>query len=298
MTACLNSQLAFYQRHRSRAVSLLGHASIHYSSAPLGWKGVHIEVGSSNSHVAEELAVEGGHFIGMMLNDEPINIGALDGGDWQQVTMPSHSMWIHPEGRPFSSRHAQPAHWAVMIIDKTYLTNLVGAELDLNGGYVLTDPLLSSAMLNVVSLLCYEHDEVRTDLSLATSTINNLLSVLVATRGRRTGQSPRGGIAPRKLRHLLQWVNANIESRITVAEMAAEVDLSTAHFSREFKRATGQAPWTYVQDQRQKLAKQMLLEGSTLTDVASRLQYCDASHLARQVRNRHGVSLAQWLRCR
>lgn len=296
MSTRLQSKVFCVGSKPARNISLFSNANISYSSEDLGWAGVHLEVGASATHLAEDLSVVDGHFVGMMLEDDPITIRTRGDDGWGDRTMPPKSIWIHPEGQRFSSSHNQSATWAAMVIEGRYLDDVMGGNFLLDGEYILTDPLLGSTMLSLINLLSHEKEHVKRDKKLTTGMIETFVATLTAMKGRRA-HAPycNGGIAPSKLKHLLGWIQANIETRLTVEAIANEAGLSVSHFSREFKRSIGISPWDYVQNCRLGLARELLLAGGKVSDVACRLQFFDVSHFYRAIRSRHGLSVVEWL---
>jgi AraC family transcriptional regulator len=73
--------------------------------------------------------------------------------------------------------------------------------------------------------------------------------------------------------------------------MADIAGLSPFHFSRTFARATGHPPHRYVMLARVERAV-ALLRGSSLSlaEIAFQTGFADQSHMARHVRQRHGIS--------
>jgi AraC family transcriptional regulator len=94
-------------------------------------------------------------------------------------------------------------------------------------------------------------------------------------------QVSRGGIAPRKLRKAIEFIQANLdkEQTIALAAVAEEVQMSYFHFSRAFKQSMGVSPNVYMIEQRVERAKK-LLSGSDLpiAEIALRAGFASQSH--------------------
>jgi AraC family transcriptional regulator len=56
----------------------------------------------------------------------------------------------------------------------------------------------------------------------------------------------RGGLSPARLRRIKEFVQAKMEDELTLIEMAESVELSPAHFSRMFRKSTGETPHQFV----------------------------------------------------
>ena len=72
--------------------------------------------------------------------------------------------------------------------------------------------------------------------------------------------------------------------------MAERVGLSAAHFSREFKRSTGNTPWEHVVQLRLEGARQLLESGESASEAALRFGFSDQSHLSRLFKLKYGVT--------
>jgi len=73
--------------------------------------------------------------------------------------------------------------------------------------------------------------------------------------------------------------------------MADIAGLSPFHFSRTFARATGHSPHRYVMLARVERAVALLRRSSLpLAEIAFQTGFADQSHMARHVRQHHGIS--------
>ena len=91
----------------------------------------------------------------------------------------------------------------------------------------------------------------------------------------------RGGIAPRKLRKAIEFINENLDKEQTVAlaAVAEEVQMSYFHFSRAFKQSMGVSPNLYMIEQRVERAKKLLSETDLpIADIALRVGFASQSH--------------------
>src|SRR5580700_1006607 len=119
----------------------------------------------------------------------------------------------------------------------------------------------------------------------------------------RSVQTHRGGLGSARLRRIKEFVDAKIEDELTVSEMAQSVELSAAHFSRMFRKSTGESPHHFVLRHRVERAKLMLraAEGRVL-DVAVACGFKTQQHFARVFRRICGVSPTEYrlefLHCR
>lgn len=104
-------------------------------------------------------------------------------------------------------------------------------------------------------------------------------------------QRPIGGLDPRRLRRVTEYIDAHLARDLSLAALADTVGLSPYHFARAFKAATGLAPHQYVIGRRVERAKDLLHDGDhTVAAVAAAVGFAHQGHLARHFRRRVGVT--------
>jgi AraC family transcriptional regulator len=86
-----------------------------------------------------------------------------------------------------------------------------------------------------------------------------------------------------------------MEGELTLCEMAQSVELSTAHFSRMFRKSTGESPHHFVLRHRVERAKEMLRAAEArVLDVAVACGFKTQQHFARVFRRMCGVSPTEY----
>ena len=111
----------------------------------------------------------------------------------------------------------------------------------------------------------------------------------------RSVQTHRGGLGSARLRRIKEFVHAKMEDELTLCEMAQSVELSTAHFSRMFRKSTGESPHYFVLRHRVERAKEMLRAAETrVLDVAVASGFKTQQHFARVFRRICGVSPTEY----
>jgi AraC family transcriptional regulator len=108
-------------------------------------------------------------------------------------------------------------------------------------------------------------------------------------------QTYRGGLGCARLRRIKEFVDAKIEDELTLCEMAQSVELSTAHFSRMFRKSTGESPHHFVLRHRIERAKEMLRAAEArVLDVAVACGFKTQQHFARVFRRMCGASPTEY----
>lgn len=107
------------------------------------------------------------------------------------------------------------------------------------------------------------------------------------------------GLAPWKLRRVVDYLEARLPERVGLADLAALAGLSQSHFSRAFKASTGMAPYRWQLDARIRRAQSLLIDpNASLDEVAEATGFADAVHFGRTFRKLTGAAPGAWRRDR
>jgi AraC family transcriptional regulator len=105
---------------------------------------------------------------------------------------------------------------------------------------------------------------------------------------------PERGLRPQDCRRLSAYIANNLHGDLSVAALAALVQLGPDHFSRAFRAGFDCAPHQYVLQARLALARR-LLDDSTLplAAIAGEAGFTDQSHMCRWFKRAYGVTPGQ-----
>jgi AraC family transcriptional regulator len=113
------------------------------------------------------------------------------------------------------------------------------------------------------------------------------------------GQSVRGGLAPWQERRAKEVMNGSLDKDISIAQLASECGLSSSHFARAFRQATGRPPHRWLLERRLEATQDLLLNSQmSLQEIANACGFSDQSHLSRAFRRMVGTSPGAWRRIR
>ena len=92
-------------------------------------------------------------------------------------------------------------------------------------------------------------------------------------------ENAHGGLSGYRLRRVTEYINANLEEDLSLAEIAAVAELSRFHFARAFRKTTGLTPQHYVMQQRIERAKELLAKDDLpLVEISLRSGFKNQSH--------------------
>jgi AraC family transcriptional regulator len=107
------------------------------------------------------------------------------------------------------------------------------------------------------------------------------------------------GLDRRRLARVTEYITANLERDLTIAQLAKVASLSRFYFARAFKAAVGQSPHQYVSVRRIERAKELLVRGDeSLLDIAIALNFYSQANFTRAFHKRVGMTPGQYRRQR
>jgi AraC family transcriptional regulator len=195
---------------------------------------------------------------------------------WLRIREPSESLEIYP-----GVRLIRAVAKAIGGSGSTVLPDLAGVD----------DPVIWSVAAAFRAMLL--GGSAMSELEIDT-TFRLLIRHVLVTYG---GLSPRlsdGRLDARRLARVAELVEARLESRLLLAELAEAAALSPFHFLRAFRRTTGLTPHAYVTARRMERALRLVL-GTRLAipAIAARLAYANPAHFRQAFRKAFGMAPGQ-----
>jgi AraC family transcriptional regulator len=172
-----------------------------------------------------------------------------------------------------------------------------GSTVDVVPRFAIVDPLLEQLAISVIGALRDGSAQDR----LYVETIAQLIAVHLArahsTRSRPKPAPVPDALSQRRIRRLIDYIEQHLGGDLTLATMAAEVELSPLYLARAFRAAVGQSPHRYVVGRRIELARRLLSDTTMpIADIALAAGFSSQSHLSAWFRRLVGVSPAAYRR--
>jgi AraC-like DNA-binding protein len=176
----------------------------------------------------------------------------------------------------------------VLYVDTSVLPeSLIGAAVDRPG---VTDPALHARLSALHDALARPDDalEAETRFAFVAERVRALL-------GRPDAQAPSS--TTRALAGALRdYLDARIFEPVTLDQAARDLGWSGAHLARSFTSTFGLAPHAYVLGRRLDSARDRILAGQPLADVASEVGFFDQAHLTHRFRRFIGTTPQRFAR--
>jgi len=164
-----------------------------------------------------------------------------------------------------------------------------GGVVHLVPKYNLYDPLISQ----LVSTIANEMEGGFLDYILADA-LNTALAVQITRLcGDPTAMTlaPSNGLSRERLTRVYDYIEAHLDDRLILADLARVACLSPYHFSRSFKQAVGVGPQRYVMHRRVERARALMRRtDQPLALIAQEVGFADQSHLTSVFRREIGVT--------
>lgn len=91
------------------------------------------------------------------------------------------------------------------------------------------------------------------------------------------------------VRKTCKFIKSNYPLLMRTEDLAEKAGVHKSHFVRTFKNATGLTPQKYIRQVRVAKARDLISNGSVLSEVAQMVGFCDQAHLTREFKKVFGV---------
>jgi len=121
----------------------------------------------------------------------------------------------------------------------------------------------------------------------------------VRSYGGVTTSAPRfrGGLSPWQMRRATEVLEAHLDGKIALQQVAETCELSVSHFARAFKKTFRKPPHHWLTERRVDRARDLMTNSRLpLADIAARCGFGDQSALNRSFKRIYGVSPGIWRR--
>jgi AraC family transcriptional regulator len=154
---------------------------------------------------------------------------------------------------------------------------------------------------SLAKLLDSARKEFDGDRDTAKALVTRAMSLLRVELERQSADIARdraaGGLVPWQVRRLNVYIEARLDQPILLRELSTISKLSTAYFSRAFKRTFRETPHSYIVRCRLERAEGLMLTSDlSLSDIALRCGFTDQAHLCKLFRRRYAKTPAAWRR--
>ncbi len=212
------------------------------------------------------------------------------GGKWQAASYTAGDMlWMPAPGIFPKVQFDRSVHLLEFLIAPSLLDQIAASEdAQINTLMKFRDPLVQQIGLSL-------QQELATSGADSKFYADSMTIALTTHLWRRYGQGQElkvsGGLGARDLQQVQDYILANLDASLSLAELAALVHLHPHYFAGLFKKSTGLAPYQYIVKQRIALAQRYLAQPNlSIAQICQLVGFQNQSHFTRVFRQQLGVT--------
>ena len=183
-------------------------------------------------------------------------------------------------------------------VDRSALENGFDGGFEFAELYKGSDPLIQHLGL---TLLDEADSETPSGRLFSDSLIHTLTLHLLTNYGtsKPSKRAVSGGLSGYKLRRVKEFIFENLDSDLSLAEIASVAELSQFHFARAFRKSTGLTPQQFLMQQRIERAKELLSTNDLpIVEVSLRTGFKNQSHFTSLFRKFTSLTPRNWRQLR
>ena len=221
-----------------------------------------------------------------------------DDGPAQSGQLSRDNFSFRPSGITLESSIEAPVRFIQIVQPRDAYENIVsemvrGGAVNLEPRTRLNDPLVSQMVLTIANQI--DDGFMDTILAEALSTVLAVRIVRDYVDRSAIELAPSSGLSRERLQRVRDYIEAHLDDRLTLTDLAAVACLSPYHFSRSFKLALGVGPQRYVMQRRVERVKALMRRTNRpLARIAQESGFSDQSHLISVFRRETGVTPGQF----
>jgi AraC family transcriptional regulator len=271
------------------------------TSYGMGWKGLQAVRVENSGAESGAMITRSTHVLGLIVRP-PEKMERRYEGVKRDTPPPAGSISVVPAGSSVLSRWQGSRDWLVIYLEPSLVTRVAAESFEMDPSRTVVPPLDGLNVPELRSAMFAVDAELKSGGvggPLMAESLANILAVHLirhTTGARRLPASADGVLPRRKLRTVIEYIMENLEGRLTLEQMAANIHLSPYHFARQFKASTGLPPHQYVITRRVERAQHLLrADGEIgLADVALRIGFPDQSQFSVHFKRIVGVTPRQF----
>lgn len=206
---------------------------------------------------------------------------------------------LTPAGQPVSAYWQKPLDNLGIFLEpefvrETAAENHLGSSFEFVEIYKKEDPLIAPLGQALLDEAASENPmgKLYAESLIQTLTLHILRSYSTASA---IIESSHGGLSGYKLRTVKEFIDANLEDDLGLAEIAAVANLSQFHFARAFRKSIGVTPQQYLMERRIERAKQLLAKNDLpIVEISLLTGFKNQSHFTTLFRKFTNLTPKTW----
>jgi AraC family transcriptional regulator len=270
------------------------------SSAGLGWSGISAELRSHDVCEAPPVVPQHVEICLVIVGNDDGVVRRNAAGIHQEARAKTGAIWLSPAGAdkdiaitvpiPQTMHLYLPTAQFDRLQDDFNLPSAPARSIRHEAG--IDDDVIDQIGRSILSELALETSAGRMYVDTASATLAARLLQKYSDNGAYPPLEPYAStLDSLRLRRVLEYVEANIEGDITLADLAGVAGYSLFHFARKFKLSMGVSPHRYISGVRMEKAMAELASGKLpLAEIALNANFSSQSSFTRAFHRATGVT--------
>ena len=235
------------------------------------------------------------------VQDTPIRIIAERDGRTERFTMEADDIAVALAGSLTAWQWLDPAKVILVHVNPTVMRRFVQTELKVVvHGHQFEDTIFfhDADVRNAAERMRETLEANELGSSVVFDALARMFLVLMVKRYCKKGTEEVSfdqRFGPDQYSQVVTYIEDHLDEKLSPAQLASELGMSEAAFSRKFKAKVGETPMRFVTQVRLEVASRMLGEGAlSLAQIAADCGFADQAHLSRSFKQHLGVSPSQF----
>lgn len=274
-------------------------------SKAIGWQNVSAEVIAYERAEPDSQfipAINNAYLVETQTSGKPVFLSQKH-GKWTTEHSRRGDSWIFPLGENTHWRWDMPIRTFALKIPIKFWRKAASESLGRDASDIELIPQFLSEDLKLKQLLLLLSDELesggQSGLLYSEGLVMAILGYLLHNYSNLSLSTTPScqTIASWQIKEIKDFVEENLESAISVSDLAQLAGCSQFYFVRNFKQITGQSPYQYVLSRRIARAQEMVIENKlSLVEVAYTCGFSSQSHMTDIFRQKLGVTPGRYRR--
>ena len=275
--------------NKSFSAALQG--TVSSSSVDLGWRGITVEFHSLPASEYPEHHVQG-HRLAIMRRGKPITYEWKDSGRWKNRQTHPGTFFLQSHGELNTPRWFEPFEIIAIAIESSFIAQCFQDAIDCNIRFLERRAAYDPNIANFATHFEAELTNSNYGGVLYGESLALAFSLLLLEQHSESFLTlPKGKLSSWQLREIIEYIHAYLDTQLSLTELATQLNLSTFHFARLFKKSLGLSPHKYILQTRIERAKKLIIsQHLPLSNVALQAGFYDQTHFGKAFKKYVGIS--------
>ena len=261
------------------------------SSVNLGWRGITVELHLlPPSEYPEHYVL--GHRLAIMRRGKPITYEWKKAGSWKSRQTHPGTFFQQSHGELNTPRWFKPFEIIAIAIEPSFVAQCFRDAIDCDIRFLERRAAYDRNIANFATHFEAELTNSSYGGVLYGESLALAFSLLLLEQHSEFSPTlPKGKLSSWQLREIIEYIHTYLDTELSLTELATQLNLSTFHFARLFKKSLGLSPHKYILQTRIERAKKLIVsQRLPLSNIALQAGFYDQTHFSKAFKKYVGIS--------